>query len=90
MTKTFALLLSCLVLSACGRDGDDYPRLLPTDVIMAEPAVPGHAIDATQSQAIAEAPAQDKAQALRRRADALRGPVIEPDQRARMDEKIVD
>lgn len=42
------LALSALV-SACGDDTADYPTLMPTDALLAEPAIPGHAGIAAQS-----------------------------------------
>lgn len=72
------------LLSGCGGDADTYPRLLPTDRILAEPVLPDHAPEAAASSAAVDAEAEARAEALRRRAEALRGPVIEPEARARM------
>lgn len=72
------LPLTCAAfLAACSTDTQSYPRLLPTDQILAEPVLPDHAPQSASSDV--EAEAQARADALRRRADALRGPVIEPD-----------
>ncbi|MDO5604452.1 MAG: hypothetical protein Q4G25_04735 [Paracoccus sp. (in: a-proteobacteria)] len=40
MIAAFAVLG---LFAGCGDRGDDYPALLPTDQILAEPAIPGHA-----------------------------------------------
>jgi hypothetical protein len=75
-----ALILTCAaMLSACTGDAEPYPRLLPTDQILAEPALPDYT-----PQAAVDAEAETRADALRRRADALRGPVIEPETLARI------
>lgn len=79
-----ALLCALLSLTACGRQEDGYPELLPTDRILAEPTLPAHAGAAAASPAQVDAEAEARAAALRRRADALRGPVIEPAIRDRM------
>ncbi|MGN7869895.1 hypothetical protein [Paracoccus sp. 22332] len=79
-----ALILTCVAaLAACTGEADTYPSLLPTDRILAEPALPDHAPHAASSVAV-DAEAQARADALRQRADALRGPVIEPDALSRM------
>ncbi|MDQ1898917.1 hypothetical protein RAH32_00455 [Paracoccus sp. WLY502] len=71
------LTLTCAAfLAACSTDTESYPRLLPTDQILAEPLLPDHAPQATSTDL--EAETQARADALRQRADALRGPVIEP------------
>ncbi|TBN43775.1 hypothetical protein EYE42_01170 [Paracoccus subflavus] len=77
------LILCLLVPPGCQSEGDDYPRLLPTDVILAEPVLPDHAPAATAPGAV-RADTAARADALRQRADALRGPVIEPETLARM------
>lgn len=77
-------LIALICLSACAGQDDGYPSLLPTERILAEPALPDHAGPATASPAAIDAEAEARAAALRRRAEALRGPVIEPDIRARM------
>lgn len=77
-----ALCAAC-ALSACAGGQDDYPRLLPTEQVLAEPALPAHAATVA-ADAPPEAAVVARAEALRARADALRGPVIEPGTRARM------
>ncbi|MFT4013307.1 MAG: hypothetical protein QM682_07850 [Paracoccus sp. (in: a-proteobacteria)] len=42
----------------------DYPRLLPTDQLLAEPALPSHARDAAQSPDAADATLARRAAAL--------------------------
>ena len=74
-----ALIACVALLAGCGNAADPYPRLLPTDQILAEPALPDYT-----PQAAVDAEAETRADALRRRADALRGPVIEPETLARI------
>ncbi|MBU2957464.1 hypothetical protein Q4511_12090 [Paracoccus sp. 1_MG-2023] len=71
-----------LLLAACS-EGGDFPRLLPTDQILADPALPAHAqpVAAAPEQVLTQADA--RAAALRARADALRGPVVEDEIKAR-------
>ena len=38
-----SLLVPLLMLGACGDSSGDYPALIPTDRLLAEPAIPGHA-----------------------------------------------
>lgn len=45
----WGLLLGALLLAGCGDDSRDYPALIPTDQLLAEPAIPGHAGIATGS-----------------------------------------
>lgn len=80
-----AASLALLGLSACGDDSGDYPALLPTEQMLAEPALPAHAADVARQDNLAPAlqaragalsgrapaPATDQA-ALARRAQALR------------------
>ncbi|MFD1796031.1 hypothetical protein FQV27_02305 [Paracoccus aurantiacus] len=91
-----ALGFPVLLLAACGDDGIDYPALLPTDQVLAEPSIPGHAqiaagspdqvrsdleaagqalnvsaAEVTQQDVADEAALEDRAAALRRRAQAL-------------------
>ena len=84
MKRILTLIACAPLLSGCGGEADPYPRLLPTDRILAEPALPDHAPEAARSPAAVEAEATARAADLRRRADALRGPVIEPDALSRM------
>ncbi|MBA50175.1 MAG: hypothetical protein ACU0BZ_05835 [Paracoccus sp. (in: a-proteobacteria)] len=82
MTKPVPLMVcALLILAACGRGDTAYPRLLPTAQALAEPTLPDHA--AGGSAAI-ETATEAEGDALTRRAEALRRPVIEPDLRARM------
>ncbi|WP_410219476.1 hypothetical protein [Paracoccus sp. (in: a-proteobacteria)] len=81
MTHAPALTV-ILLLAACGA-APDYPALLPTAQVLAEPAVPTHAVTATNTDAPVVAAEEGRAAALRARAEALRGPVVEPDLRRR-------
>ncbi|SNR52819.1 hypothetical protein EYF88_12050 [Paracoccus sediminis] len=83
--KHALILCACVALvPGCDASPEAYPRLLPTDQILAEPTLPDHAPAAATSPAVVDAQAEARAAALRRRADALRGPVIEPDALARI------
>lgn len=74
-----APLFLCLVpLAGCVDPGGDYPRLLPTEAILAEPVLPPHAADAVTTPAAVGQTTTSRADALRAKADALRRPVIEP------------
>jgi len=66
-----------LTLAACGGQGD-YPELLPTSELLAEPDVPDHATVATSDPAPVEAATNARAEALRARAQALKAPVVDP------------
>jgi hypothetical protein len=66
-----------LTLTACGGQGD-YPELLPTSELLAEPAIPNHAQDALTDSAPVETATNARADALRARAQALKGPVVDP------------
>ena len=37
------LMFPLLMLAGCGDPSGDYPALMPTDRLLAEPAIPGHA-----------------------------------------------
>ena len=37
------LMFPLLMLAGCGDPSADYPALMPTDRLLAEPAIPGHA-----------------------------------------------
>lgn len=68
-----------LILSACAPSDDAaYPRLLPTDRMLAEPALPAHAGPARADPGPVRTAAVGRADALRARADGLRGPVVDP------------
>ncbi|WP_378943125.1 hypothetical protein [Paracoccus sp. R86501] len=76
MTHTLRLaLILVATLAACGGEGD-YPELLPTSQLLAEPAVPVHAQTAVADPAPVEAATISRAEALRARARALQGPVV--------------
>lgn len=77
-----ALPLLLLSLTACVDAGDDYPELLPTAQVLAEPSLDAGA--GAQASTAADQALRGRAAALRARAAALRGPVIEPAFRARM------
>lgn len=83
MTRILTLIACGAILSACTGESGPYPRLLPTDRILAEPVLPDHVPDAASPAAV-DARAQARADALRQRADALRGPVIEPETLSRI------
>lgn len=73
------LLLAIPLLAGCA-GGGDYPALLPTDQVLAEPSLPDAPADPGQVTAETSA----RADALNARAEALRGPVIEPETARRM------
>lgn len=77
------LMAGLLALAGCAGDEGEWPRLLPTDAVLAEPALPPHARPASSPAPIG-AEVAARAAALRRRAEALGGPVIEPEARERM------
>ena len=70
--------------AACTQDAGDYPRLLPTAQVLAEPVLPEHAAPAAQDPAPVTTGIANRADALRARAGTLRRPVIEPDFRSQM------
>lgn len=80
-----ATLPLLLLAAGCDRNAAPYPTLLPTQQILSEPALPDHAADAGANPDAIDAATEDRADALRGRAEALRRPVIEPDFRARME-----
>ncbi|MDP0928806.1 hypothetical protein Q0601_16605 [Paracoccus onubensis] len=77
----YALCATLPLLSACNGQPGDYPSLLPMDQLLAEPELPAANID----PAVASDTARSRADDLGARADALRGPVIEPDLRRRIE-----
>lgn len=83
-TLRLATLAVLLLPPACGPRDDAYPALLPTAQILAEPILPDHAVPAARAPDAVDAEAASRAEALRRRAEALRGPVIDPATRARL------
>ena len=85
MRYTILILTGMLNVAGCDSQTDAYPRLLPTDQVLAEPALPEHSAEAATSPAAVDADATARAEALRKRAEALRGPVIESDLRSRME-----
>lgn len=78
---SFALCAALSLLSACGGKDDDYPRLLPTERLLAEPVLPGAGMEPNATNAAAEA----RADALRARAEKLKEPVIDPGTRERLE-----
>lgn len=79
----YALCATLPLLSACsGQSGNDYPTLLPMDQLLAEPELPAARVDPD----IATDEARTRAEDLRARADTLRGPVIEPELKRRIEE----
>lgn len=84
MKNTLLLTAGLLALSACDKQANTYPKLLPTAQVLAEPVLPTHSTDAITSPEAVDAQASARADALRSRAEALKKPVIEPETRARM------
>lgn len=78
----YAFCAALPLLSACDDGSDDYPRLLPMDDLLAEPELPPAGNDPVAT----ETAVNSRADGLRARAEALRGPVIEPLIRRRIDE----
>ncbi|WP_199261726.1 hypothetical protein, partial [Paracoccus binzhouensis] len=60
--------LALAALTACGDDTSDYPALMPTDRLLAPPALPGHAADAATDPEAATAALDARAQGLSGRA----------------------
>lgn len=75
-----------LILSACHNGAADYPALLPTQQILAEPTLPDHSASAAVDPEATQAATSARADALRRKADALNAPVIEPAIKSRMEQ----
>lgn len=90
MSHTLPALFAFVLVAACAPDGPDYPALLPTAEVLAEPALPAHAAVARTpaDAARTEAATSARADALRSRAGGLRAPVIDPATRARMDRAV--
>ncbi|WP_415639305.1 hypothetical protein [Paracoccus nototheniae] len=79
-----AALILMLMLAACSEGADsDYPALMPTDQILAEPALPAHVGAVRTDAGPVEAATLSRAEALRARARALSGPVVGDDLRRR-------
>lgn len=58
------LALGLMVLAGCDDRLGDYPQLLPTDQILADPAIPGHASATAQDPAAVTQDLQGRAAAL--------------------------
>jgi hypothetical protein len=86
LVRLLGPVIGLALTASCATDRGDYPALMPTAAILAEPALPSHAETARDpaSAASNEATTSARAEALRRRASGLRAPVIEPDARARL------
>ena len=81
MTRRPALGLAgliCLGLAGCGGVDADYPQLLPMDDILIDPTP-------VSDPVAVQAELSGDAAGLRARAARLRGPVIDPATRARME-----
>lgn len=78
---TRVALFPILFLVACTGDDQAYPRLLPTEQILAEPVLS----DLEASPGMVEDDLDQRGSGLRNRADAIRGPVIEPEFRDQID-----
>lgn len=78
LRKTLLSLSVSALLSACGGGGDDYPRLLPTQAILAEPTLPEHAGAAANDAAPIKDAVKAQGNAARASADAIPDPV-DPD-----------
>lgn len=87
--------IALMGLAACGDDTRDYPALLPTEQVLAEPAIPAHAAGAARDDSLGAAldargqalarhagPAPGRDSDLQRRADALRARAAALSQRA--------
>ena len=82
MIRLFLPLL--VLLAACADDSENYPRLLPTAQILAEPVLPDHVGSAADQPMAVASDLESRAGGLRGRAEDLRGPVIEPEFRGQM------
>ncbi|SMO54850.1 hypothetical protein [Paracoccus laeviglucosivorans] len=84
--KLIGYAATLLLLAGCGDRMGDYPALMPTDQLLAEPTLPEHAQDAATDPTATDAALQGRAAGLsgrsgatpansadlKRRADALR------------------
>jgi len=65
--------LALAMLAGCGDAGGDYPALMPTDRLLAEPALPAHALDAAQSPETVGSMLDGRARSLAGRAGTAAG-----------------
>ena len=65
------------LLAACSDGSEDYPRLLPTQQILAEPSLPDHAGPAAASDAPVREAVEGQGAATRGAANAIPDPVDE-------------
>ncbi len=84
MPRPVLALMLLGTLAACGGARDDYPALVPMEQLLAAPAAPTHASAAIADPVATQGSLDGEAAALRARADALRGPVIDAETAARM------
>ena len=75
MLRILPLSVLCFAAVACTDGSGDYPRLLPTEQILAEPALPDHAGPATSSADPVRDTVEAQGAATRSRADAIPDPV---------------
>lgn len=83
LLSPFGPLSVLALLAACGSGQDDYPRLLPTQAILAEPSLPDHAGPAATSGDPVKDAALARGSATRARADAIPDPLAGDDLNAR-------
>ncbi|AUH34735.1 hypothetical protein [Paracoccus tegillarcae] len=74
MLRALPLLTLCFA-AACTDDAGNYPRLLPTQQILAEPSLPDHAGPADTSEEAVRQQVEQQGAATRARADAIPDPV---------------
>lgn len=82
-TKRICWALAVLALAGCADRMTDYPKLLPTDQLLAEPHLPAHASDAATSPQAVAASLSGRAAALSGRAAS--GPAADSGLTARAD-----
>jgi hypothetical protein len=70
-------LISLGLLAGCTDGSEDYPRLLPTQQILAEPTLPDHAEPAATSDAPVRNAVEGQGAATRNAPDAIPDPVDE-------------